>query len=60
MNYGCPICSANLLRHIRKQGIYWRCPACRQEFSKALISRVNAHCGVVEVEVDRSHVYGSR
>ena len=27
----CPCCSDSLLRCIRKQGVYWFCPYCRQE-----------------------------
>ncbi|AFZ27755.1 hypothetical protein Cylst_5760 [Cylindrospermum stagnale PCC 7417] len=27
----CPCCSNTLLRHIRLDGLYWRCSQCKQE-----------------------------
>jgi hypothetical protein len=27
----CPCCSGQLLRHTRRQGLYWFCMHCRQE-----------------------------
>lgn len=27
----CPCCGTALLRHARRQGLYWFCPSCHQE-----------------------------
>jgi DNA-directed RNA polymerase subunit RPC12/RpoP len=36
MSYSCMICSGDLLRHVSKDQIYWRCTTCHQEFSDAI------------------------
>lgn len=37
--HNCPCCSYGLLRHIRNDGIYWRCSHCYQEMPVLDISK---------------------
>jgi DNA-directed RNA polymerase subunit RPC12/RpoP len=39
MSYSCMICSGDLLRHVSKDEVYWRCTSCHQEFSDAIATR---------------------
>jgi len=39
----CPCCSAQLLRHVRHNSIYWFCSRCRQEMPVIESLRTNLH-----------------
>lgn len=39
----CLWCSDTLLRHVRRSGIYWLCPSCRQEIHPSLINVGRMH-----------------
>lgn len=40
MSCECPLCSGDLLRHISKSGISWRCTSCHQRFSDSVVNHV--------------------
>ncbi|HAG80863.1 MAG TPA: hypothetical protein DCL61_06750 [Cyanobacteria bacterium UBA12227] len=42
----CPCCSAQLLRHIRDNHIYWLCPRCRQAMPVLETLIANSHQNV--------------
>ncbi|HAA33416.1 MAG TPA: hypothetical protein DCE56_43955 [Cyanobacteria bacterium UBA8553] len=39
----CPCCSAQLLRHIRHNRIYWFCSRCRQDMPDLSFAIANLH-----------------
>jgi uncharacterized Zn finger protein (UPF0148 family) len=39
----CPCCGSDLLRHARRQGVYWFCPSCHQEMTPLEIGQLSAY-----------------
>jgi ribosomal protein L37AE/L43A len=38
----CPCCGSDLLRHARRQGIYWFCSSCHQEMTPIAMGQLSA------------------
>ncbi len=47
----CPCCGSALLRHARRQGVYWFCPSCHQEMMPLVTGQLSAY---VETRKTRS------
>lgn len=39
----CPCCGTALLRHARRQGLYWFCPSCHQEMIPLVTTQLSAY-----------------
>ncbi|MEO0457689.1 MAG: hypothetical protein AAF152_14085 [Cyanobacteria bacterium P01_A01_bin.114] len=59
----CSLCSDNLLRHIRRNQLYWFCPSCRQEMPEEQqpeISAVNAATSQAAIAVKSHSIYDAQ
>jgi uncharacterized Zn finger protein (UPF0148 family) len=50
----CPCCGSALLRHARRQGVYWFCPSCHQEMMPLVTGQL-----VRYIETRKSHTLQS-
>ncbi|WP_071880867.1 hypothetical protein [Geitlerinema sp. PCC 7407] len=46
----CPCCSNQLLRHARRNGVYWFCPRCWQEMPDLVSTVVNHRHRIQQLE----------